>query len=79
MRCAQDAGLSDFPLVQLVKDMRVCRARYLVLDDEVTKKPLETNYGNCHDAMAFGVPYDARRTPNAHFHVDHIIPRAALR
>lgn len=37
------------------------------------------SYGNCDVARAMGMPYDARRTPNAHFHVDHTIPRAALR
>jgi hypothetical protein len=68
----------DFPLTQLANDMRTRRNRYLAFDDEGVRKLLDTSYGQRHAALALGMLYDERKTRNARFHIDHIIPLAAL-
>lgn len=35
-------------------------------------------YGQKHTAIALGMLYDSRRSPSSRYHVDHIIPLAAV-
>ena len=68
----------EFPLTKLVEDLRTRRDRYLAFDDEGIRKLFETRYGHRHAALALGMLYDGRRSRSASYHVDHIIPQAAV-
>lgn len=71
-------GSRDFPLAKLADDMRTRRARHLAFDEEGIKKLLETRYGQRHTTLALGLLYDGRRSRASRYHVDHIIPVAAV-
>ena len=69
---------NDFPLAKLAEDMRTRRGRHLAFDDEGMKKLLDIKYGQRHAALALGMLYDGRRSRTSLYHVDHIIPQAAV-
>lgn len=68
----------NFPLQQLADEMRTRRGRYLAFDDEGIKKLLQISYGQRHTTLALGMLYDGRQWVTTRYHVDHIIPQAAI-
>ncbi|MDY0966399.1 DUF262 domain-containing protein [Sphingomonas sp. CFBP9021] len=68
----------NFPFARLAEDMRTRRGNHLSFDDENSQKLLDMTYGQKHTAIALGMLYDSRRSPSSRYHVDHIIPLAAV-
>jgi hypothetical protein len=68
----------DFPIVQLADDMRTRRGRYLAFDEEGVRKLLDVQYGQRQCQLAAWMLYDGQHTNLSRFHVDHIIPQAAV-
>lgn len=68
----------DFPFARLAEEMRTRRGSHLSFDEEGSQKLLDMIYGQKHTAIALGMLYDSRRSPSSRYHVDHIIPLAAV-
>jgi hypothetical protein len=68
----------DFPFARLAEEMRTRRGSHLSFDEEGSQKLLDMTYGQKHTAIALGMLYDSRRSPSSRYHVDHIIPLAAV-
>jgi hypothetical protein len=68
----------DFPFGRLVDDMRTRRGRHLAFDADGLKRLLDVQYGQRQAQLATWLLYDGQHTNLSRFHVDHIIPQAAV-
>jgi hypothetical protein len=65
----------DFPYQELVEGLKR-RSRIITFDDQNLDSLLEIRYGHKTTFLALSLLYDKQNWGNAHYHIDHIIPRS---